>query len=212
MFELTSIQLKMWTDLESFLLSINDNFKKFLTVKSLQSKNGYFIYIDIRVFSEKGPTLKGICVPKLEFGIIANSLVHNFPLKYPLVFSGRTPIFMTLTSNEGVRVCVQNTMGRREIELTVSDIDQIKRLWPKLKGDFLTKYFDSSVSTNYIRKIIDSAPEADSLDDSQPNEPLSLCVDESACNFAPVSHSTPIRTRAKRGPYRKRQPKPAIAL
>jgi hypothetical protein len=202
----------MWTDLEAFLLSVNDNFKKFLTVKSLQSKNGYYIYIDLRIHTEKGPSLKGICVPKLEFSIIGNTLDHSIPLKSPLLFSGRTPLFISPMADEGVRICVQNTVGRKEIELSVGDIDQIKRLWPKLKSDFITKYSDSSVATNYIRKIMDSVPVADSLDDSQPNEPLSLCVEEIACNFAPVSHSTPKRIRAKRGPYKKRQPKPAIAL
>ena len=209
----------MWKDLEAYVLSVTDNFKKFLTVKSLQSKAGYYIYIDIRAHSEHGPTIRGICVAKCEFSIIANTLVREYPLTTAHLFSGRTPIFMSPSPGEGVMVSVENSAGRREILLTSGEIDQLKRLWPKLKIDFITKYVDSSVPTNYIRKIMDRLNEdnTDSFGHESSNvqlEPMPLCMSDNACDFSSVSHDTaPAKHgRAKRGPYKKRAIKPAIAL
>ncbi len=39
----------MWSDIETFLLSVAAETKKFLTIKNLESCNGFYIYVDIRV-------------------------------------------------------------------------------------------------------------------------------------------------------------------
>ena len=142
----------MWRDIETFLLSVAAETKKFLTIKCLESCNGSYIYVDIRVYTQKGPTLNGLCLHKSEFIVVGDALVDDYPFKEPIFYSGRNNMGIFPLDDGGVKILVSKPLYKREVSLTAGEIDHIKRVWPLLKNDLLTKYTDCGPQFVYVQK------------------------------------------------------------
>jgi hypothetical protein len=142
----------MWSDIETFLLSVSAETKKFLTIKCLESCNGSYIYVDIRVYNQRGPTVNGLCLHKSEFIIVGDALADDYPFKEPVFYSGRNNMVIFPLGDGGVKITVSKPLYKREVSLTAGEVDHIKRVWPLLKNDLLTKFTDCGPQFVYVQQ------------------------------------------------------------
>ncbi len=52
----------------------------------------------------------------------------------------------------GVKITVSKPLYKCEVSLTAGKVDHIKRVWPQLKNDLLTKFTDCGPQFIYVQK------------------------------------------------------------
>jgi hypothetical protein len=83
---------------------------------------------------------------------MGDALADEFPFKEPVFYTGRHNMGIFPFGDGGAKITVLKSLSKREVCLTASEVDHIKRVGPLLKNDLLTKFTDCRPQLVYVQK------------------------------------------------------------